>query len=86
MISSFSNVDKEFAKKYSWIGILVVCLASIPLHFLYDWSGEMTIISLFVPINESIWEHLKLVFWPLLLWWGFGYLVFRDRKKLSRIK
>lgn len=86
MIRTFSNGDKQFTKVYSWIGILVVCLASIPLHFLYDWSGQMTIVSLFVPINESIWEHLNLVFWPLLLWWSFGYLIFRDRKNLSRIK
>lgn len=86
MISTFSNEDKQFAKIYGWLGIVVVCIASIPLHFTYEWLGEHAIVGLFTPINESIWEHLKLVFWPLLLWWGMGYLLFRNKKKLSPAK
>ena len=77
------NRDTPFVKNYHWIGIVVVCLASIPLHFVYEWTGENTLAGIFTPINESIWEHLKLVYWPLLLWWTVGYLIFRDRKSLS---
>lgn len=83
MLATFSKQDKQFAKTYHWIGIVVVCIASVPLHFLYDWSGELSIIGMLAPLNESIWEHLKLVFWPLLLWWGFGYLFFQNKEKLS---
>lgn len=78
--------DVLFNRKYSWIGILVVCLLSIPLHFTYDWLGQSSIVGMFTPINESIWEHLKLVFWPLLFWWGTGFLIFRNRKQLSFVK
>lgn len=81
-----SKTEKQFVKFYSWLGILVVSLSSIPLHFLYDWLGENAAIGMFAPINESIWEHLKLVFWPLLLWWGIGYLLFRNKKNLSLTK
>ncbi|MGN1267223.1 MAG: DUF6512 family protein [Dorea sp.] len=35
-------------------------------HFLYDLSGGSALIALFCPINESIWEHLKLLFFPFL--------------------
>jgi len=83
MVSTFSNEDKEFAKVYHWIGIVVVCIASVSLHFLYDWLGKNAVVAMFVPTNESIWEHLNLVFWPLLLWWGLGYLIFRSNKDLS---
>lgn len=84
VITNFSNKDKQFTKIYSWIGILIVCAAAIPLHFLYNWTGGLALVGMFTPINESIWEHLNLVFWPLLLWWGLGYLIFRNKKMLSR--
>ena len=77
------NQDNRFVRNYNWLGILIICLLSIPLHFLYEWLGENPVIGVFTPINESIWEHLKLVFWPLLVWWGVGYLIFKDKKNLS---
>jgi hypothetical protein len=88
MVSTYSgtNIDKNFVKKYSWLGILVVCVLSVPFHFLYEWLGENAIVGIFFPMNESIWEHLKLVFWPLLFWWGIGFGLYKDKKKLSAQK
>ena len=37
-------------------------------HFLYKLSGNILLLGMFVPVNESVWEHLKLVFLPMLLW------------------
>ena len=36
-------------------------------HFVYQWTGENKIIAAFVPVNESVWEHLKLAFYPMLI-------------------
>lgn len=36
------------------------------LHFTYEWSGQNSLVGLFSPINESIWEHLKLGFFSIL--------------------
>jgi hypothetical protein len=36
-------------------------------HFLYEYSGENPVVALFAPVNESVWEHLKLLFFPFLL-------------------
>lgn len=36
-------------------------------HFLYEWTGQNTIVGYFFPINESTWEHLKLLFFPTLI-------------------
>jgi len=43
------------------------------LHFTYEWSNKNIIVSLFSSINESTWEHLKLVFFPMLLTSIIGY-------------
>lgn len=37
------------------------------LHFTYEWSGENVAIGIFSAVNESTWEHLKLTFFPMLL-------------------
>ncbi len=50
------------------IGILFVLVLGTVFHFLYDWAENNFVIGLFTPINESIWEHMKLVFFPMLLY------------------
>ena len=49
-------------------------LAGGLLHFLYAWlpNGATALLS---PVNESLWEHGKLLFWPYLaaaLWLNRG--------------
>jgi hypothetical protein len=34
------------------------------LHFCYELSNDNILVALFSPVNESIWEHLKLLFFP----------------------
>ena len=36
------------------------------LHFLFDLTGGSGVAALFSAVNESIWEHLKLLFYPML--------------------
>ena len=44
----------------------VTSLLGTALHFLYDiWPTAWS--SVVAPINESVWEHLKLLFGPMLL-------------------
>jgi len=38
------------------------------LHFVYDWSNEYKPLALISAINESTWEHLKIAFWPALIY------------------
>lgn len=55
-------------KHYTIIGIIFVIIAGTLAHFLYDWTGNNPIVGLFTPINESVWEHMKLLFFPMLLY------------------
>lgn len=50
------------------IGIIFVILAGSLAHFLYNWSEHNYLVGLFTPVNESIWEHMKLLFFPMLLY------------------
>ncbi len=55
-------------KRYTVIGIIFVLITGTLAHFLYGWTGNNHIAGLFTPINESIWEHMKLVFFPMLIY------------------
>lgn len=55
-------------KLYTIIGIIFVLIIGTLAHFLYDWSGNNHIVGFFTPINESIWEHMKLLFFPMLIY------------------
>ena len=40
--------------------------AGTGLHFLYPLL-PIPLVALFAPVSESVWEHLKLLYWPFLV-------------------
>lgn len=60
-------------KKSEIIGTLVTIIAGFILHFTYELSGENTFAALFSPVNESTWEHLKLLFFPYVIFTIVSY-------------
>lgn len=56
-------------------GILFTLIAGTLLHFCYEWSGENPFVALFAPVSESVWEHLKLLFFPVLVYTLFEIIV-----------
>ncbi len=58
---------KLSAGKRKLYGFLFVSAAGTFLHFLYEISGENVVAGLFSAVNESIWEHMKLIFYPMVL-------------------
>ena len=67
-------------------GLGVTALGGTLLHFLYDWLGEAFWIAPFSGVNESTWEHMKLLFWPMLLYAIVQSQFFRDRKDFWCVK
>lgn len=47
-------------------GFICTAVVGTLLHFLFDWSGGSAFVALFSAVNESIWEHLKLLFYPMM--------------------
>ncbi len=48
------------------LAFIAATLAGICLHFLYRCLPN-PVTALVSPVNESIWEHLKLIYWPYLV-------------------
>ena len=51
----------------SWLiaGFIFTAVFGTLSHFFYDWSNENVLIGLISPVNESTWEHMKLLFFPI---------------------
>ena len=64
---------KEKIKRFHIISFILVSILGTLLHFTYEWSGENTFVGFFSAVNESTWEHLKLIFFPMLLTTVIGY-------------
>ena len=66
--------------------MLKILLISVPflfvigslMHFVYRWSGKNKIVGVFAPVNESIFEHSKLLLFPLLFFWIILYFFIND--------
>lgn len=52
---------------YELIGIVFIIILGSLLHFTFEWSGNNPVVGAFSAVNESVWEHLKLAFWPTVL-------------------
>ena len=53
-------------KRFCIIGAILTIIFGTILHFAYEWSGNNFFVGLFTPVNESVWEHMKLLFFPML--------------------
>ena len=68
------------------LGFAVTALGGTLLHFLYEWLGKALWIAPFSGVNESTWEHMKLLFWPMLLFAVAERFFFRDREDFWCVK
>ncbi len=57
---------KEFWKS-EWKGIIFTIILGCLLHFTYELSERNAFAALFSAVNESTWEHLKLLFFPYVI-------------------
>ena len=68
------------------MGFAVTSLGGTLLHFLYEWLGETVWVAPFSGVNESTWEHMKLLFWPMFLYATLQSFFFRDRENFWCVK
>ena len=68
------------------MGFAVTSLAGTVLHFLYEWLGDAVWIAPFSGVNESTWEHMKLLFWPMFLYAIVQSFFFKEEKSYWCIK
>ena len=67
-------------------GFALVTFIGTVLHFLYDWTSGSILVAPFSGVNESTWEHMKLLFWPLFLFALVQRPFFREQKNYWCVK
>ena len=64
--------NKKTITFYIFSTLFSISLGTL-LHFTYQWSNNNIFVASFSSVNESTWEHLKLIFFPLLITTLIGY-------------
>ena len=61
-------MDTRAAIAWEALGFFFILGMGALLHVVYVWSGNSPFVAPFAAVNESVWEQLKLAFWPAALW------------------
>ena len=67
-------------------GFFFVSFFGTLLHFIYDWTNKSIFVAPFSGVNESTWEHMKLLYFPLLIFSLFESRFFKKYKNFWCIK
>jgi hypothetical protein len=77
-------------KRTIWIwelwGFAFTSLFGTLLHFLYELLGNAVWIAPFSGVNESTWEHMKLLFWPMFIYAIFQGIFFKGYENFWCVK
>lgn len=68
------------------VGFATTSLFGTLLHFLYDATGGALMAAPFSGVNESTFEHMKLFFWPALLFAIIESHFFKEERRFFPIK
>lgn len=58
------------------LGTVFTAFVGVLLHYAYEWSGFLPSFAVFGSVNESVWEHLKLIFWSTVFFAFAEYAVY----------
>ena len=64
--------------RWELIGFAFTGAVGTLLHFVYEWTGGDPLIAAFCAVNESTWEHMKLLFVPFFLFTMVEFIVFAE--------
>lgn len=64
-------------------GVIAVSIIGTLLHFVFALSGQNGFVALFAPVNESVWEHLKLLWFPYVAFAILQYFLPGEKNKPS---
>lgn len=70
-------------KKFFIFGTLIIFLFSSLNHFLYKWSNFSPFIAFIAPVNESLFQHAKMFFYPCVLYYLLVYIIFSSTHKIN---
>lgn len=77
---------KKSVSLWQLMGFAVTSLGGTLLHYLYEWTNESIFVAPFSGVNESTWEHMKLLFFPMLVFAIFQSFFSKDVKEFWCVK
>jgi hypothetical protein len=81
MIEKFSTLTKP--EKWLIYAIIFLFLIGGMTHFLFALTGKNVVAGAIFPVNESVWEHLKMASFPIFLWWFIYFFVRRKKESIE---
>lgn len=79
-------MDKGSVQKVEIAGAIFGTGLGTLLHFTYAWSGKILLVGLFSAVNESVWEHTKLIYFPVILYLVVEFFFFDNHDRLPVAK
>lgn len=65
--------EREKILRWQIASVIWVIVVGSLLHFTFRWSGNSPLVGAFSAVNESVWEHLKLGYWSMILFFLIEY-------------
>lgn len=73
-----------YSKKYFLCSsVSIIFLLCTFFHFVYQFSHECVVIAMLAPMNESVFEHTKMIPVPLVGWWLTMFFIHKEKIKIS---
>ncbi len=70
---------KKTIFKWEILGIIFIVLLGALFHFMFQLSNYWSPLGAIFPVNESVWEHLKLPYWPLIIFSLIEYNFIKEK-------
>jgi hypothetical protein len=77
----YQKVERKKLLIWEMTGILFIIILGSAFHFVFEMSGSLRVVALIGAVNESVWEHLKIGFWPAFIWALIEFFSFGKKTK-----
>lgn len=74
--------ETELNNKFFLISVPIIFIICSISHFVFELSGKNILLAIIFPVNESIFQHLKLCFYSIVFFWIICYIILRNKYKI----
>lgn len=65
------------------IGTIFIFIIGFIIHNLYEWFPNI-LTGVFAPVNESIFEHIKMIFTSYIIWIVIKYFIYKKNDLIEK--
>ena len=65
-------------RRWEILGFVFVGAMGTLLHYVFEWTGGNTLAAAFAGVNDSTWEHMKLLYVPYFVFTMVQFTVFAE--------